>query len=53
MELMNLSRLDLEGEFDERVRRAIRHMIDLEPGDAQSSRTQRALALEPTIWGAG
>ncbi len=30
MELMNLSRLDLEGEFDERVRRTIRHMIDLD-----------------------
>lgn len=29
MELMNPARLKLEGEFDERVRRAIRHMNDL------------------------
>jgi DUF1680 family protein len=49
MELMTLSRLDLEGEFDERVRRAIRHMIDL---DTDEMRREFTHPSERWHWGA-
>ena len=49
MELMNLSRLDLEGEFEERVRRAIGHMIDL---NADEMRMEFTHPSERWHWGA-